>query len=492
MMTLPGYALIRFEHRNPANCRAARKYLIMMQLACGLTLVGAELLTRHGDETVAATFKYDFAAVQAHLPALLVARPGLVACAFALFLVGFGIKLGIWPFGQVWLPDAHPAAPSPVSALLSGVMIKTGVYGLMRYFLWLVPVEAQSAYPLAAWGGIMAALGTITLFTGTMQALQQHQTKRLLAFHSIGQAGYILLGLGTCLVLLPASHWALVSLAALGLFGALFHTLNHALFKSLLFLNAGALLQATGTQDLNRLGGLLHRMPITGLTALAASLSIAGVPLFNGFVSKWSICTATIQGAPLGAFLPLCAIVAILTSALTLASFVKFFGAAFLGRTSATVARLDGRPTRFEAGWMMHLPQIFLATACLLLGLLPWVAVHLFEAALATSPDGLGGFLGRATLPGTSWWLGVAATERQGAFAPLILALLLTSGFGFAIALARLGGGPRRAAVPWLCGYATEVEAHRYVAQQFYADLKRHFRWLGGHPHSPHPRIKGP
>ena len=281
--------------------------------------------------------KYDFDTVSANLPALLHAQPVLTAAAFALFLVGFGIKMGMWPFGQIWLPDAHPAAPSPVSAMLSGVMIKTGVYGLMRYFLWLVPAEAQADFPLARWGLVVAVLGTITLFTGTMQALKQEQTKRLLAFHSIGQVGYILLGFGACMALLPAAGPEAAALAALGMIGALFHTLNHGVFKALLFLNAGSMLHATGTQDLNKMGGLLKYMPLTAATALVASLSISGVPLFNGFASKWTIYVATVQGSGWAGYLAVCAAIAILTSALTLASFVKFFGASFLSRTSALV-----------------------------------------------------------------------------------------------------------------------------------------------------------
>jgi formate hydrogenlyase subunit 3/multisubunit Na+/H+ antiporter MnhD subunit len=134
--------------------------------------------------------KYDFGTVSANLPVMLQTKPFDTGVAFALFLVGFGIKMGMWPFGQIWLPDAHPAAPSPVSAMLSGVMIKTGVYGVLRYFLWLVPPSAQANYPLAQWGALIAVLGTVTLFTGTMQALQQEQSKRLLAFHSIGQIGW--------------------------------------------------------------------------------------------------------------------------------------------------------------------------------------------------------------------------------------------------------------------------------------------------------------
>ncbi len=148
MMTLPGYALIRFEHKKPGNIRAANKFLWMMQIACAATLLGAQILAGAGASANAGMgVKYDFDTVSANLPALLHSHPVLTATAFALFLAGFGIKMGMWPFGQIWLPDAHPAAPSPVSAMLSGVMIKTGVYGLMRYFLWLTPAPAQAAFP---------------------------------------------------------------------------------------------------------------------------------------------------------------------------------------------------------------------------------------------------------------------------------------------------------------------------------------------------------
>ena len=188
-------------------------------------------------------------------------------------------------------------------------------------------------------------LGTITLFTGTMQALKQEQSKRLLAFHSIGQIGYILLGTGACMALLPAAGPATAALAAIGFFGALFHVLNHGLFKGLLFLNAGSMLHATGTQDLNKMGGLMKFMPLTAVTALVASFSISGVPLFNGFVSKWSIYVAAVQGSGSAPYLAVCAVIAILTSALTLASFIKFFGVSFLSRTSALVAGTGGPDT---------------------------------------------------------------------------------------------------------------------------------------------------
>ena len=483
MMTLPGYALIRFEHRKPANVHAANKYLLMMQIACAATMIGAELLAVTGAAAHGGgNLKYDFDTVSANLPLLLATRPRVTALAFALFLVGFGIKMGMWHFGQVWLPDAHPAAPSPVSAMLSGVMIKTGVYGLMRYFLWLVPADAMADYPLAKWGLVVAGLGTITLFTGTMQALAQEQSKRLLAFHSIGQIGYILLGTGACMALLPAAGPNVAALAAVAFCGALFHVLNHGLFKGLLFLNAGSLLHATGTQDLNKMGGLMKFMPLTALTALVASFSISGVPLFNGFASKWCIYVAAIQGSGSARYLPVCAIIAILTSALTLASFIKFFGVSFLSRASTLVTSRAAGPGGLEVGWLMQVPQVALASLCVLLGVAPALAFRLMAHALAASPQGLGGMLAGAAPMAGGWLTGLREFDGAAVFVPLALAAMLGLMLLVAYGITKLAGAPRRAAAPWLCGYASEAESNRYVAHNFYGEIKRYFRWLGGRP----------
>jgi formate hydrogenlyase subunit 3/multisubunit Na+/H+ antiporter MnhD subunit len=470
----------------------------MMQLACAATLIGAEILAGAGaSANPGGGAKYDFETVSTNLPALLRGHPALAAAAFALFLVGFGIEMGMWPFGQFWLPDAHPAAPSPVSAMLSGVMIKTGVYGVMRYFLWLVPAEGQADFPLALWGWAVAALGTVTLFTGTMQALKQEQTKRLLAFHSIGQVGYILLGFGVCMTLLPAAGPEVAALAALGMAGALFHTLNHGIFKALLFLNAGSMLHATGTQNLNKLGGLLKYMPLTAATALVASLSISGVPLFNGFASKWTIYVAAVQGSHWAGWLAVCAAIAILTSALTLASFVKFFGASFLSRTSALVKEKAAGPRRLEVGTLMQIPQCLLAFLCVLLGILPGIAYGLIHQALAASPRGFGPALAAAAPDPGNLWDGLSGFGFRSVFIPLALAAVLALAFLLAWFVSKLGGASRRAAVPWLCGYAREAECNRYGAHGFYGEIKRYFRWLGGAPatraeKSPESRGAGP
>lgn len=490
LMTLTSYALVRYEYRKPQNVRAAYKYLLMMEIACGLVMLGAGLLGQ-GPVVLGAgerLMAYDFDAIGHGLPTLLQQGGGAVTLAFLCFLLGFGIKAGMWPFGQMWLPDAHPAAPSPVSALLSGVMIKTGVYGLMRSFLWLIPPAAAAQYPCARWGLLIAGLGTITLFVGTMQAMRQEQSKRLLAFHSIGQIGYILLGIGTCLALLPAGlkDEAVLALATLGFYGALFHTVNHGIFKSLLFLNAGSILSATETQDLNKLGGLMKFMPATAIMTLIASCSIAGVPLFNGFASKWSLYAAAILGSGQAGYLAVCAVIAIFTSAITLASFLKFFGGSFLSRVSSLVADRAARRGRLEVGWLMQIPQIMLAALCLILGILPVSAFWLFQTALDRSRQGLGILLAKVPLATVSGLTGVEGVGGRALFAPLALLLVFGGTLLLAVWVSRLGDAKRRVAEPWLCGYAQENEQNRYGAHNLYREVTRHFRWLGGLPRPRH------
>ena len=471
LMTIPSFLLVRYEHKKSANVRAAWRYLLMMEISCALVMGAAALIAGSGPE------RYDFDQIAAHVSQVL-ATGGGISLALLLFLVGFGIKAGMWPFGQMWLPDAHPAAPSPVSALLSGVMIKTGVYGLMRTFVWLLPVTASTSLT-RQWGLTIAALGTVTLFIGTMQALKQEQSKRLLAFHSIGQVGYILLGLGAALVLWTSSgNGALaVELATMALLGSLFHTLNHGLFKSLLFLNAGSMLSATDTQDLNAMGGLIKYMPVTALTCLVASFSIAGVPGFNGFASKWSLYVATILGSQMAPYLALFALVAILTSALTLASFLKFFGMAFLARSSAVV-RERAAAGRLEAGALMRLPQIILAGLCILFGLVPALAFGVMSAAMAASAQGLAAGLNQ--MPGVGRVGGIWAGSGGAVFSPLVLAVVVGAFIWFAAYLSRVGGSERRASDAWLCGYAAESESNRYRAHGMYGEFKRYFGWVGG------------
>lgn len=495
LMTLPSYALIRFEHDKPDCVRAANRYLWMMQLACTLAVLGALILTGGpvvtpaGESLVAG----DFDAVSHHLPAMLAEHGGLVALAFACFLAGFGIKLGMWPFGPLWLPDAHPAAPSPVSALLSGVMIKTGVYGLLRCFLWLVPQESLALFPAAEWGLTIALLGTASLFLGTARALGQDQTKRLLAYSSIGQGGYILLAIGATLALLGPAQERPATLASLTLAAALFHTVNHGLFKSLLFLTAGSLWYRAETQDLNRMGGWMRRLPWTGLAALVASLSIAGVPLTNGFASKWCLASASLSGSAWAAWLPACAAIAILTSTLTLAVFVKYFGAAFLARPRqqpGTTARSLSQTQR-ELPPTMLLAQLLPAALCIALGLLPGLAFHGIALALQASQQGLAVELARNLAFEGSWNHGLTLLDGAATLVPLPLALLFALFLLLALALAAAGGARRRVAEPWLCGYARAEDCPTHAARNYCGSLKAWFAPLGT-PSWSRPAMRNP
>ena len=479
LMTLPSFALVRYENKNPASVRAANIYLILMQVACAAVMIGGGLLSTGGGAEGPA-LKYDFDVIGAGLPSVLAGAPGTVTMAMLLFLIGFGIKMGMWPFGQYWVPEAYKAAPSPVSSLLSSVVSKSGVYGVMRCFLWLVPASAQEQFPMGKWGMVIAILGTVTLFTGTMQALKQEETKRLLAFHSIGQIGYILLGTGVCMALIPSGDPRLATLAVIGICGAIFHSVNHGLFKGLLFLNAGSIEMATGgSQELNHLGGLMKYMPLTAVTTLIASFAISGVPLFNGFVSKWSIYVAAVQGSSYAGYLAICAFFAIITSALTLASFIKFFGVSFLSRQSTLVTESAARK-KLEVDGLMQLPQVFLAACCILLGTVPAIAYTVMNQALNVSRQGFGTVLADAAPMMNGSWAGLDALGGTAVFAPMALMIVIALVFLVTYVISKLGGAARRAATPWLCGYVLEADCYRYSAHNFYGEIKRYFKWIGG------------
>ena len=475
LMTIPSYALIRYEYRKPENVRASLKYLVIMEIAGLLVVAGSALLGMSGPAPDASHGMpmFDFESLGQQIAAAHMA-PHIVTIALALMLLGFGVKAGVWPFGVAWLPDAHPAAPSPVSALLSGVMIKTGIYGLIRTLFWLIPGSSAIGFSPTLWGGIIAIFGTITLVMGTYDALKQEQTKRLLAFHSIGQVGYIVLGVGASLMLLSAGPDA-GTLATIALIGALFHTINHAIFKSLLFFNAGTMLKATNTQDLNKLGGLFMVMPLTAITCLVASFSIAGVPLFNGFASKWTIYVATITGGSHAPLLVVCGLLGILTSALTLGSFMKFFGVSFLSRQSALVAQQTASGKRLEAGFTMQLPQVLLALACIALGIFPSLGYTVIGAALAAAPRGLAQALSRLSPETAGSALGISIGGGSAIFMPIVigatLAVLMTGAYVFS----RLGSAPKRKSDIWLCGYDAEADIHRYGAHNLYGEVKHLF-----------------
>ena len=317
IMTLASWALVVYERENKESLKAGLVYFIVTHLATGCLILAAVILYSY---TPGHSFSFDdFRAV---LKTQLIMNPALVHGILALLFIGFVTKASTLPFG-FWLPLAHPVAPSSFSAVLSGVMIKAGIYGLVRLFCTILPVSLSSQI----WGIVIALFGTFSLFIGTMSALTQDDSKRLMAFHSIGQVGYMFLGLGAGLYFLRVNP----ALATIGLVAGLLHMINHSWFKSCLFLNAGSILYETGTRDLNKIGGLFSIMPWTGITAIIASLSISGIPPFNGFTSKLVLFESSIlAGKEVGASIlarglfVVLGLAAIFISAVTLASFLKF------------------------------------------------------------------------------------------------------------------------------------------------------------------------
>ena len=472
VMTLASYFLIRFEYKEKGNVRNANKYLVLMELAWVLIL--------------AASFLVEGASLGDSLPVLaskLAGTKGVTQLLiYGLLLVGFGFKAGMFPFGQLWLPDAHSIAPSPVSALLSGVMIKTGVFGLMRTFFWMVPADGARGL---LWGTVIASFGAVTLFIGTAQALKQHDAKRLHAYHSIGQMGYILLGIGSGLVMLHSGDPGVVLLSVIAIVGALYHTLNHTVFKGLLFLSTGSVLYATGTKDLNKLGGLLKLMPVTAAVAGIASLSIAGMPVFSGFASKWAIISSDILAGQRVLVLVMFGIVALFTSAITLASYVKFFGMTFASSGAEWSVR---RPIK-EVPATMLIPKVLLAALCLVQGLFP---VFFFRTFIGIFKNAEGSIL-RPVFSGPALdglvanpVMGVSVTvpgmggAASATAVPLVVLAVLAAGFLLAGLLRRSGGSEAKVVPTWLCGYQDLNDRNRYPAHHLYAAFKKALKWTGG------------
>jgi len=367
---------------------------------------------------------------------------GIAAVCFVLALLGFGTKAGFWPV-HMWLPDAHPAAPSHVSALMSGVMIKMGIYGLLRTLTLLGP-------PPVWWGALVVGIGVVSGLAGVLYALAQHDLKRLLAYHSIENIGIIALGVGIGLLGQSRGDPAVTFL---GYAGALLHVLNHGLFKGLLFQGAGAVLHATGVRDLDALGGLARRMPVTAATFLVGAVAIAGLPPLNGFVSEWLILVGAFRGGATltggagvaaAAVLPALALI----GGLAVACFVKVYGVVFLG-----AARTDAPSRAHEAGLSMRVPMVLGASLCVLLGAAPLVAVALVAPAAVE----VGG-------------LAAAPADFAGALGSITLVAVVLAGLVAALALARAAlvrGRPEPVVPTWACGYVGVTPRMQYTAASF-------------------------
>jgi hydrogenase-4 component B len=437
-MALASFFLVVYHHEKAEVRQASWTYLVATHLG-SLCLPPMFFL-------LASRSSLDFEALGLGL------SPGAASVCFLLALVGFGTKAGLVPF-HVWLPEAHPAAPSHVSALMSGVMIKTGIYGLVRVLMLLDE-------PQLWWGWLLLALGGLAAFLGVLLALAQHDLKRMLAYCSIENVGIIVLGLGTGVVGL-ASQAPFV--AALGFAGALLHVLNHALFKGLLFMGAGAVIKATGTGELDDLGGVLRRMPVTGATFLVGSVAISGLPPLNGFVSELLVYWGCLLGATrlfAWAAMPLGASAVLLgaAGALALATFTKVFGIVFLGSP-----RSEKGAAAKELPAVALAAMIVLAAGCFAIG----IAAPFLVPRLAPLVASLGARGAEATLAEAG-----AVLARVSAVALGLLALIA------ALALLRrllLAGRELRSGPTWDCGYAAPAASMQYTASSYAQPLTELF-----------------
>ncbi len=439
VMALAGFFLVTVEETKAEARRAGFIYL-MATHAGTLALFGLFVLLAR----MTGGFAFP---VAGSLPA---AGAGAL---FLLGLFGFGLKAGLMPL-HVWLPGAHAAAPSHVSALLSGVMIKTGIYGLIRLTSFFTAVPSW-------WGWTILLLGALSGVMGVLFAIAQHDLKRLLAYHSVENIGIIALGLGIALL---GRSYGLPLLTVLGLSGALLHVINHGLFKSLLFLGAGAVIHATGSREIDHHGGLLRAMPRTALFFLGGAVAISGLPPLNGFVSEWLIYLGFFQSlaAPtLGLRLAALAAPALaLIGALALACFVKVFGITFLG-----TPRTPSAAAAHEAPASMLWPMGTLLAACLLIGLWPACVLPLLGRAAGDWQPVAAAVVPLATR--------VAPVTAIGIGALLLVGLLaLASGL-----LRRKAVGAAATAPTWGCGYRFPTSRMQYTASSFAQILTGLFGW---------------
>jgi len=444
-MSLVSCALVLTDHHRDPVRKAGWAYAVMSHAATAFIVAAFLLLAR---ETGSLSFA-EWTARASSLDAV------TVSLVFALGLVGFGTKAGVIPL-HVWLPRAHPVAPAHVSALMSGVMIKLGIYGLVRLtFEWL-PIGPPW------WGLLLLGLGAVSAVLGVLYALMQHDLKRLLAYHSVENIGIIIMGLGAALV---ARSLDLGAVAAIALAAALFHVANHATFKALLFMGAGAIDSGVGTHELDRLGGLLRRMPWTGACFLIGSAAIAGLPPLNGFASEWLTYQSLLSlgrgtAEPQIALVPLVAVGALaLTAALALACFVKAFGVAFLG-----IARSPHAAAATEVGALERVAMATLAVSCVALGIGAAPVVSLIGALVPIAAFAPGGVALAGTTPPAGQLLvpGMAVS---------VLALS-----ALAIAAPRLLGPIRtRVVETWACGVQLHV-INQYTSVAFAKPIRLMFR----------------
>ena len=445
-MALSSYFLVTSQHGLPEIRSAGFLYLLIAHVGAIAILLSFGILQ-------GGTWQFTFDSMRtADL------EPAWAAAAFGLALFGFGAKAGLLPM-HVWLPEAHPAAPSPVSALMSGVMLKTAVYGVLRVTFDLL------GDPAWWWGLVPIAFGLATAIFGVVFAAAQTDMKRLLAYSSIENIGVLFTGIGLAIVFHGVGMRALATLALLAV---LYHAVNHAFMKSLLFLGTGAVLHATGERNLGRLGGLIHRMPWVAWLTLVGVLAISGLPPLNGFVSEWLLLQAFLFSHEVphpfvNMLLPLGAAVVALAAALAAYVMVKFYGVVFLGQP-----REPGLAQAHDAGPMQRIGLAWLALGCVLLGLFP---TQVIDALGATTAQLTGSALPQGASP---WWMLAPLPDRQVSYSPLVLLALIAVVLATtSIVVRRVYRRAVRRAPAWDCGFG-RIDARMQDTAEGFGQPIRH------------------
>jgi hydrogenase-4 component B len=446
-MSLSSWTLVMAHHRIRDNARAGYIYLVMASFGTMALLLAFGLLAGAG---------YDFAAMRAG-----VHTPTVAALVLTLVLLGAGSKAGLVPL-HVWLPLAHPAAPSHVSALMSGVMTKVAIYGFIRIIFDLL------GPPAWWWGMVVLVLGGITAALGVLYALMQHDLKRLLAYHTVENIGIIFIGLGLALAFeANGMAWA----AALAMTAALFHVFNHSIFKSLLFFGAGAVLNATGTRDMEHLGGLIHPMPRTSFCFLVGCVAISALPPLNGFVSEWLTFQAILISPRLAEWglkvsVPAVGALLALSAALAAACFVKAFGVTFLGRPRTLAAQAAQETDNFSLAAMYAFAAI-----CLLAGIFPGFVIDSLDPVAQAMVGG------RMPAQAAERWLSIVpiAEGRSSYDGLLLFVFIALSAALAAFAIHRLASRAVRRVPAWDCGHPDPSPATQYTAGSFAQPIRRVF-----------------
>ena len=438
LMALLVFLAMCLEHDRPEVQQAGLHYLIASHVSTLSLVVLCILLSQGGNSVFPGGGSLDPTST---------ASLGILLTA----LIGFGLKAGIMPL-HIWLPSAHANAPSHISALMSGIVIKMGIYGLIRV------LSFYTAPPLW-WGILFLSLGILSAIVGVLFAIGQHDLKRLLAYHSIENIGIIVMGIGVALIGLSTGHQILF---VLGMAGALLHVLNHALFKSLLFLGAGAVIHLTGTRDIDRMGGLSRALPLTSVAFLTGAVAICGLPPLNGFVSEFLVYLGIFKGFGMtsgsaAAFLSLAAPALALTGGLALACFVKVYGGVFLGETRTELPPPHENPAMTTA-------MAILAGLCVLIGVLPTFAIRLIEPVVSSIFPQQPALLPSIQTTAHLYGLSIAAVI-------LILAIILL----VVLYITRLKSTPVGESGTWDCGYAAPAPSMQYTASSFAEMLVRIF-----------------